>query len=84
MNGDKLFDFLVVFTASLWVLGWVILLVVTIIQKVNPKLDAKTEQFLQNSMKFIALIQKYSLIMIIFLFCVRLLAGWFGWAKPLM
>ena len=84
MNGDKLFDFLVVFIASLWVLGWVILLIVSIIQKINPKLDTKTEQFLQSSMKIIAPIQKYSLIMLLFLFCVRILAGWFGWAKPLM
>ena len=81
--GDTLFNVACIVLVSTFIVGWILLIAVMLAQKLFPAIEAKAENFLQKISKPIGQIQKYSFIIMIVLFLLRLLAGLLGWATPL-
>jgi hypothetical protein len=81
--GDKLFDITVTVLIVGWAVGWVLLLLGMLVEKLFPALELRTEQFLRTAGTLIEKTQKYALIAAAILLLIRLVAGWLGWAPPL-
>ena len=81
--GDTLFWLATIILGLTFIAGWVVLIVVMLLQWLFPKFDNKFEAFLQTVSKPLGLIQKYSIYAIVILFLIRLIVGWLGWAPPL-
>lgn len=79
----------ILFMISVWafaftfVFGWVVLIVVALLQWMFPKHEHKLDSFLKRIMDPLGKLQKYSLWALGVLFVIRILAGWLGWAEPL-
>jgi len=82
--GDTIFDILIAVLIIAWGVGWIVLLATMSVQKMFPGLEPHAERFLQGSGKLIERIQQAALVSAAILFLIRLLAGWLGWAPPLM
>ena len=81
--GDKLFNIAIIVLVVGWAFGWILLIGVTLIQKLIPSVETNAENFLQKTMRPLKYLTKYALIAAAILFLIRLLAGWLGWAPPL-
>lgn len=79
--GDKIITWLIYIFAICWGLGWVINLLLLLIEKFFPKLEQKVENLLQTMYKFIKPIMKYSLIAVGILLLIHLIASWLEWIK---
>jgi len=81
MLGDRLLTIAIIIFAITWIVGWFILIVITILQKVLPRKEESLEQILQKIAKYLEPTQKYSLLFATALFAIYLLAKWLGWVK---
>jgi hypothetical protein len=79
--GDKIIQLLMSIFAVSWGLGWVILLLIMLFEKLFPNFERKGESFLKIIGKFLSPIMKYSLIAVGILILIQLLATWLGWTK---
>ena len=80
--GEKILDWLIIIFFACWGSMWIILLLITLIQIVFPKLEGKSENLLQKSGTIYRPIQKYLLISFGILLLIRLMgivANWLGW-----
>jgi hypothetical protein len=84
--GDKIISLLLYIFAASWGLGWILLLLIMIIEKLSPNLEQKGEYLLKTIGKYIGSIMKYSLIAVGVLLLIQLIAivaNWLGWTKPI-
>ena len=81
MLGDRLLNILIVVFIGTYLLGWLILLLSILLQKILPKHEEKIEAILQKIGNICSFIMKYSAIIGIVLFVVRILGEWLGWFK---
>ena len=79
--GDKIIQLLMYIFAVSWGLGWVILVLIMLFEKLFPNFERKGESFLKTIEKFLSPIMKYSLIAVAILILIQLLATWLGWTK---
>jgi len=80
--GDKIVSWLMYIFVSFWGLGWILLLLIMLIQKIFPKLENKSEKILKTLGNIIGKIMKYSLIAVGVLLLIQLMgivAKWLGW-----
>lgn len=77
--GDILIYVLGIVFISVWVLGWLILIVRAFFKSILPKDELKIEKFIQFTFKLIGIIQKYSLWGLLILLAIQILASWMGW-----
>jgi hypothetical protein len=57
---DKIISWLMYIFVAFWVLGWIFLLLIMLIQKIFPRLEEKSEKLLQTLGNIIGVISKYS------------------------
>jgi hypothetical protein len=81
--GDKLFWIATIVFCSVFVLGWILLIGIILLQWLFPVWAEKLDKLLKMIAKPLGLIQRYSIIAAVTLFLCRLVAGWLGWATPL-
>jgi len=80
--GDTIISWsMYIFIAS-WGLGWVLLLLIMLIQKCFLNLKQKSEGILKSIERLIGLIMKYSLIAAGVLLLIQLIAFLLGWYNP--
>jgi len=59
---------------TVWVLGWIVLLIFMLLEMLFPKSKSKIEMILDIGANILGPIQKYSFIIIVVLFLILLLA----------
>lgn len=81
--GDKLFDIAIVTFAIVFVVGWTLLLSISILQWAFPNRSDSLEFFLQKTSKPLTVLQRYSGYAALILLAIRFIAGLLGWGPPL-
>ena len=81
--GDKLFIIAAYIFGSAFVVGWLVLIIVMILEWIFPKSEWRLENFLQKISFPIEILQKYSLIALLVLLFIRWISGILGWTEPL-
>ena len=81
--GDTMFNFSCVILIGTFIGGWILLIVIMLVQKFFPIAESTTERFLQKISKPIEQIQKYSFIVLAVLFLLRVLTAFLGWAPSI-
>ena len=79
--GDILIELLGIIFVSIWILGWLILLISVVLKKNLPKYESKLENFIQRTSRTLGVIQKYSLWGFLILLVLQIIASWLGWAE---
>ena len=84
--GDKVISWLMYIFAASWGLGWILLLLIMLIEKLFPNLEQKGEKLLKTTGKFIGSIMKYSLLAVGVLLLIQLIgivANRLGWTRAI-
>ncbi len=79
--GDILIKSLGIIFVSIWILGWLILIISFVLKKILPKYESKFENFIQRTSRPLGVIQKYSLWGLLILLALQMISGWLGWTE---
>ncbi|NLD50439.1 MAG: hypothetical protein GX660_25135 [Clostridiaceae bacterium] len=78
---DKIISLLLYIFGATWVLGWIILLLIMLNEKLFPKYEQKLEETLDKFSNILSPIMHGSLIAVGILFLIYILSNWLGWTK---
>lgn len=73
----KLFEISIYIFIAIWIFGWFLLMLLTLLPKLFPKSEQSIESFLQRVGDKLSFVQTVALITAGVLFVIRLLARWF-------
>ena len=66
----------------IYISGWILLIVISLLQRMIPSLSDRLEDFMQKTFNVISPVQKYSLYIVVILVLFRIIAELLGWASP--
>ena len=81
--GDKLFAILIIAFATVFIVGWIVLLTTMCLQWIFPSLEDRLEKFLKYISGPFGFVQKFSGYGALILIAIRFIAGLLGWGPPI-
>lgn len=77
--GDRVINILIIAFASTFVLGWIFLLTIMLLEWIFPKIEYELEHFLKRISKPLSYVLKYTIIGAIVLSLIKQISYWLGW-----